>query len=197
MKLYRFLPFALVLFAGCKHSQDCPAFSEVDAAWLVYHDNDTAKFTNGAGSTITFVMGGKQLSSSYTEACGRGEPAGYYCKSCIAEASVSGTTDSVRGNGHKRLTISMRQEEGMDDLSIGIYDIHTRLQYNSATHQPEGNTTTVTLGGTTYGDVYFYEQDTLNANPVFNPVVSKIYYNRQFGILGFYDRQTHSLFYRE
>ena len=195
LKMYRYLLFCLVLLTACKHSQDCPGFDDRDAAWLVYHVNDTIKFTNAANDKIRFVTTQRNTDPSYSEVCHRGEPAGYYCKPCTSSASVSAVTDTLRRN-YYRINLEMLNPDG--NLSFAVYDNMGILDYDYDTHTVKSadKLDTLTLGGTLYHDVYFHEVDTL-LTFMTNTIVWKTYYNKQYGILGFYDRQTHSLFYRE
>jgi hypothetical protein len=55
----------------------------------------------------------------------------------------------------------------------------------------------LTLGNKTYYNIYVREVDTTYNNYTQQESVWKAYYNEQYGIVGFYDRQTQSLFYRE
>ncbi|MCW3086074.1 MAG: hypothetical protein JWP12_3440 [Bacteroidetes bacterium] len=198
LKMYRNLLFAVLLLSACKHSQDCPGFVGEDASWIAaYHNGDTAKFINAAGSKISFVMSAPSIDPSYTEECGRGEPMGTYCKPCSVDANIYGSSDTMRGNT-KHLSMGMHKGEEREPGSMyfEVFDITGILSFDYQTHLPQGATVlpTLVLGGTTYQDVYSAETDTTHHSNVF---VSKIYYNKQYGVLGFYDRTSHSLFYRE
>ncbi len=197
LKMYRYILFAAILLSACKHSQDCPGFVGADVAWLSYPNGDTAKFTDAAGNKISFHMQTSSVDPSYTEECGRGEPAGYYCKPCKAGANISGISDTMRRNTKwLQIALTRGDERTPGNIELSVFDYTGKLSFDYKTHQPQNANLlpTLTLGGTAYQDVYYTEADTTTPSMI---LISKIYYNKQFGILGFYDRQTHSLFYRE
>lgn len=201
MKMYRYLFIsAVVLLSACKHSQDCPGFTNEDTAWMVYDSGDTVKFVNAAGSRITFAIESQHIDPSYSEECGRGEPMGYYCRPCRISAGVTGASDTSRRNYKGLSTGLLKEDDHQEEFCVSVFDHYATFPFDFKTHSITSalSLDTLTLGGTLYRNVYVDETDTGSTSAVAaNILVWKIYYNKQFGILGFHDRQTNSVFYRQ
>jgi hypothetical protein len=196
MKMYRCFLLVVICFVSCKRSQDCPAYNSIDSEWLVYSIHDSIKFTNAANVKLLFVVQDKTTSAAYTEECLRGEPIGYYCKPCESSATMYAKSDSTRA-GTSGLDIDGAANT---NFHFQLFDNYASYDYNEQTHTLETADIldSILLGTTMYYQVYFHEEDTTNIAPYFrNALIWKTYYNKQFGFLGFYDRQSRSLFYRE
>ncbi len=196
--LYAFT--AVAIFTSCgTHTKDCPTLR--DLSWIVYNNNDTIRFTNANHSEISFVVNIKGQSASYTEDCEKESGNTYYCKPCYANAGATGNSDSSR-NQKFQISISTGNTDGGPNEGIyyvildgfGSFSINGTSTIVPNQYMTGQMYNTLTLGGTTYTDVYAGQQDTLTSPGV---MVWKSYYNKQYGILGFEDRQTHTLFYRE
>ena len=118
------------------------------------------------------------------------------------EYYVSGSSSTSRGRYHTlNISIGIFPPYDLNYQVLdcpGAFGISTTEMIPDTHLRPTGRVLdSVTLGGVTYTNVYTEEADTLGTIYVQPSSVWKTYYNKQYGVLGFEDRQTRSLFYRE
>ncbi len=196
-KYYSVLILGLFFFAGCDRNVTCPGFPDEFLSPINYSINDKLTYRDSAGSQIVFTVNEKFVQP-------KTEVHHDYYKNivCDAAANFNSTSDSFR-NGNNRFGISLSIADARHDSSeiIAEYNIlglnnkitvspSIIIQYGSA----DSLVHNLTLGGKNYNNVIVTEYDT-TLYP--GKIIWKMYYEKNSGIIGFEDKQTHSLYYRE
>ena len=203
MKKIIFVAILFLLYSCKCKNLSCPAFNSDYLSYLNFNINDTLKYVDSSGNMIKFIVTEKNLSSAYTEQCTRNGFGGCVC-GCGTNGHIIAISDSSRvGNNILKISINTSQnpndnsypESKVLDFQVfnfrGAFAI-ANVGYSS--FQKDSLIPSITLGSNTYTNVHFqqYPTNTVNLNSIIN-----VYYNQQYGILGFYDNQTHSFFYRQ
>ena len=185
-------------------------------SWFPYAVGDSIVFVDSTGKKIVFTVSNLSKSEDYERSCFRGE-IGCTCPSCDQTATAyehGYTTDSsmqiVNTQGmpvrtYNEISVSIDSvERGGYDLGYRIFDLSAGFSISPTFNLLINNDILIdslTLGNHTYTDVVVHQVDTtatISQNPIFNVYfVWKTYYSKQFGVVGFHDLKTHTLFYRK
>lgn len=214
MKIF-FGLFSLVFLYSC-HCDNllCPALDTRYASWINNSPGDTIRFINSAGSRIRFVVSRREISGNKESECNKISGYGCKCNNCDATGLMESVSDSSRQIIHPNPNVTSivrnlntfistvytaNGSSYMDTtttLSYSLFD-HTNTLKFSPDVVINANDTflpLVVLGNRTHLDVVVHQIDTVQYP---NQHVWKTYFNKQSGVVGFHDRLTNSLFYRE
>jgi hypothetical protein len=195
----------------------CPALESQYSAWLPYKAGDVITYSNGNGQEIQFTTSRYEVSEVKEQHCGPDGFGGCKCSDCPEPFSEvhAETSDSsrkiVNAQGQtakivRYLNIGIRKPNEKGDsvfLSYSIFDNNNSMAIGPSViiNSKDSLLPSITIGNRTYSNVITHEVDTLAkpyANPIYNVYfVWKSYYNKEFGIIAFYDLKTRSLFYRK
>jgi len=215
--------FALTLLScfyyACKCDNGvCPALEAQYAAWLPYKTNDIITYANDKGQEIQFTISRYALSEPKEQHCGPDGYGGCHCAECPDPSSeVFGeTADTSRqilnalgqstGTLNNTLYIYVNQPENKKDsvfLTYLICDHGNTMPIGPAVviNKKDSLLPSFIAGNRTYSEVITHEVDTTvmrYANPIYNVYyVWKSWYNKEYGIIAFYDLKTRSFFYRK
>jgi hypothetical protein len=203
----------VVLLNACK--SDCPNITctSLDIkykVWLPYNINDSIKFINNLGTEFLFRTKSIESSTESTQKCWPVPYGGcvcaqcdikpHYCNLLSSDTSrkefINGQQNTIIYNGIDVLVTSYNSNSEYVNLIYHVLD-----QYNSFVISPQivyqadySILPTYTIGSKTYTDVIVHQTDTSIVNYI--GFVWKSFYNKQYGVIAFEDRKTHSLFYR-
>ena len=210
--------FMLVLFYSC-HCDDktCAGFNKKYLDWLPYPVGDSIRFVNDVNDVIAFKAYNLFATEEKINHCTSVQSYGCKCDGCenIFASNSTETNDTSRkivdafGRTIQYFKYMNNEMNIVYPDSNNILLKYTILdQRNSFTISPalkinsgDSLLTSIVLGGKTYTDVIMHQVDTtliLSSNPIYNVYfVWKSYYTKQYGVVGFFDLKTHSLFYRK
>jgi len=195
----------------------CPALEPRYSAWLPHKAGDVITYSNGNGQEIQFTVSRYGVSEVKELHCGPDGFGGCHCPECPEPSSGlhAETSDTSRkivdalGQTAKivrYLNIEIRKPNEKNDsvfLSYSVFDNNNSMPVGPSViiNNKDSLLPSFTIGNHTYLNVITHEVDTL-AKPYGNPIynvyfVWKSYYNKEFGIIAFYDLKTRSLFYRK
>ncbi len=204
--IYVLMLLTLVQIFSCKcDNVVCADFNPDYLTWIKDSISDSLTFINSAGSRIKFIVTEKTASKGYVQEV-NSNWTGCHSLQCFGDANLKAVSDTSRGNNSIdiRLSTSEITQGGYGDneesrqLSYSIFDCYNSFIFAPTIKVHEGDyiLDSLVLGGNTYRDVIVSEIDTtISINLTRN--IWKTYFNNQNGVIGFFDRQTHSLFYRE
>lgn len=193
--------------------QTCPALSTKEEAWLFAREGDSIRYRNDAGDRIAFGIHERKASGSTTVDC-------FYDGIACSCHDCPETTGSISGRTPDSSRLQTDTAGNLVyvvnnySMSIGGYG---RVSYavlghsNSFRRTSDSSITTFSndsilpnfsIGSRTYQDVVVHHVDTTvnpapqypNSNYVYYVLSS--YYNKESGIIAFYDLKTGSMFYR-
>ncbi len=202
MKNFKFIIgfIAFCFLYSCKcHDITCPAFSTSDLAYINFNINDTLKYINSYGNTLQFIVTEKNTSASYNESCSN-DFGGCYCIMCGTNGNIKAISDSSRNNiNYLKISRSTGKDIGGSySLAFNVFNFSGELNPDAPGENygfpKDSLISSIILGSSSYSNVHFQQTDTISNN--INGIIN-VYYTKQFGIIGFYDRQTHSLYYRQ
>jgi hypothetical protein len=195
----------------------CPALDAQYSAWLPYQAGDVITYSNGNGQEIQFTVTRYVVSEVKEQHCTPDHFGGCHCADCPEPSSDvhAETSDTSRkivdaqGRTIKidnYLNIGIGKPSEKSDsvfLSYSVFDNNNSMPVGPSViiNGKDSLLASFTIGNHTYSNVIKHEVDTL-AKPYRNPsynvyFVWKSYYNKEFGIIAFYDLKTRSLFYRK
>jgi hypothetical protein len=206
----------LVILSICFYSCDpgnitCPGLEPEFSEWLPYKANDIVIYVDSNGQEIKFVVNKYELSTTKTLDCGPNGLGGSKCPTCPQRySSVNASSqDTSRQKGkiiYRNLNSSVGKREGKNDsvyLSYYVFDHSNDLTISPSLipNSTDSILPTFSAGGRTYSNVIVHQVDT-TATPYSNPIynvyfVWKSYYNKEFGVIAFYDLKTRTFFYRK
>ncbi|MEO8150226.1 MAG: hypothetical protein ABI723_21510 [Bacteroidia bacterium] len=206
MKKLKYLTGLLLLMqiysCNCDKKYNCGALSDDSFTWLNQNINDTMMYENSAGQHYKFVVNSKTISPAYeAQACKHGE-VGCGCDYlCEANGGFYAECDSTLNN---LKSYSVNIEESGDNktilssiLTYQIFDFINKIDVTNPSNLNQGDSllSTLQLGNHTYSNVYVQMIDTLISYNQ-NKKIWKAYYSKSTGLIGFHDRQSQTLFYR-
>jgi hypothetical protein len=205
-----------LLFLYSCHCDDllCPALDTRYAGWINNAQGDTIRFINSAGSRIRFVVIRREISGNKESDCNNVSGYGCKCNDCDATGLMEAVSDSSRVVIHPNPNVTTivknlntfiataytangsSYTDTSTTLSYSIFDHANTINFNPEVVINPGDTflPSVVLGSKTHSDVIVHLVDTIQYP---NQHVWKTYFNKQSGMVGFHDRRTNSLFYRE
>lgn len=190
----------LLVGCDCDTTYTCPEVREKYTYLICNEVGDTLEYVNGVGDTLTFAVVHEYKSPAYTRSCGRGEPAGCYCRECEATISFRAKCDtSYASNNGYSISINETNQEGKTTLSSfhQILFLNFRATFNLLDTMKINPTPlfspVLQLQGKTFYNVYFFSSDTTNASSALLPVW-EIYYTKNEGVIAFNERKFHSQF---
>lgn len=206
----------LTLIIGCKCGDiTCPPIRPEYLEWNPFIKGDVIRFENALGHTVEFKFISNTASGVNSLECDFKGIGKCNCPTCITIASSShaattdttwrvNTTDSTWYD-YKELFIEVLKLDEYNDSMILNYSILD--QHNTFSIGPSiavrGNDSILpsfTVNSETYFNVIVHQTDTLiiHQNPIHDiDFVFKSYYNKEYGIIAFYELKTQSLFYRK
>ncbi len=194
-----------ILFYGCDCDQkfDCGTLSNESLAWLNQNLHDTITFVNDDGDRIKFIVNAKSLSQPVNDiqAC-KGGPVFCSCDfSCQANGRFYAVTDSAINNSRSySIDIDesgIQDKNSFADLTYSIFDFTYKFQIKTFKLNDKDSTLNyLQLGIHTYSDVYVQSIDTLKQYYQFKKIW-KAYFTKSLGVVGFRNRQTQTLYYRD
>jgi hypothetical protein len=216
--------FALIVFVclyyACKcDNKPCPGLDAQFSAWLPYQQGDIITYANDSGQEIQFTVNRYEVSAPITEVpCHADSYGGCHCADCpnLSNEVFGETTDTSRrivnaaGQSTKvlnnTLSIYVRQ---VDDYGKAVHvnyticDHFNELPIYPSVTPDKGDSLlpSFAAGNHTYSNVITHQVDTTvkrYGNPIYNVYyVWKSYYNKEYGVIAFYDLKTNSFFYRK
>lgn len=199
---------------------NCPGLEAKYLAFMSSHKGDNIKFINNAGNTVSFDIIRSDSTAPHTNPCGPDGLGGCKCVDCkYTDASSYGsTTDSswslIDSLGHVihtfnglSLSINFGYTDSIFYSGAAIYKILDHIgaipiDQGAALYGNDSLVTSVTLGTRTFDSVYIHHTDTTVPPAHHYPhtqdkyFVITSYFTKKYGIVGFYDLRTQSLFYR-
>jgi hypothetical protein len=195
------LALAMLNACDCNKTNNCGALSEEGLASLIFKVSDTVRFENAAGSKIVFVTQSRSSTPAYSqEACKSNEFAGCDCSyHCSANGStMAQSTTSLNGNNIYFIRID-EESEGKtwksSRLLFSLFDFgSSNIDLKDPTHLNAGDSilSSIQLGNHVYTNVYTFTRDTL-LYP--NISIWKAYFTTVDGVVGFRERDGHSLYF--
>ena len=219
-----FLGIVVSTFISCKCKDNfCPGLDSKYVSYFNVTEGDSIKFINSTGNRMSFQVKFREITESKITECG---PNGLLGCSCVGCGDISGfygafTKDSSRFQTDslgKILPAHINLGSGIRILEKNYLDIDTvRLRYGILDHE---NTITInpvlklysndsllsnfSVGGNNYNNVIMHKTDTTKTPQAYLYVprlkfkfyVTKSYFNKEKGIIAFFDNFTNSLFYR-
>ena len=216
--IFLFLVTSLIVSCHCD-DMTCQGLKPELAAWIPNRVGDSIKFTNGTGNEILFKVINYDIAVTKNVDC-HPESLGCYCPNCAEETSAYNavTTDTswalIDSLGNTLRTYQYMGARVLEygnfpdashSFSYGVFD-HSNIigidsNFNIKLSGNDSLLSNFTIGARTYTNVVVHETDT--ASPPHYPhllyryFVIKSYYNKEYGVIAFYDLLTQSLFYRE
>jgi hypothetical protein len=191
---------AIVYSCDCDKTNNCGALSEEGLASLIFDVNDTVRFENAIGNKIEFVTQSRTSTPAYSqEACKKNGFGGCDCSShCSANGStMAQSTTSLNSNNLYIIRID-EETEGKTwssrNLFFYILDYgSSHINLTDPTHIDTGDSllTSIQLGNHVYNNVYTFTRDTVQYP---NVSVWKAYFTTTDGVVGFRERDTHTLY---
>lgn len=181
-------------FSGCDCDKQfhCGAVSADNAAWIHGKAGDTLLFADGLNDTISIkILNVTESQPKDYNPCKKNELGGCDCEErCSVNKSFFGQSDSAGGKAgtfsQNNLEETVGKISSLSKINYYVFDFWGDLTLTNPIHLEQGDTLypNLTLGNTTYTDVYMLQRDTTNINFV-NNKVNKIYITKSDGIVGF------------
>ena len=204
-----------LFFYGCKcHDVTCAGFDSRYSEWLPYKKGDTINFVNASGTKITFILKKVSLTAEQTYECFGNGLAGCRCHECefgrgyikaeTEDTSYKTTSSWGTTTYFQDIFISIDNNHKVEDsvkLYYSILDQGSYVYISPMSKVKNGDSlfSSLTINNLIYYNVVLHQIDTsIPPNPLYGVYfVWKLYYNKEFGIIAFFDLKTNSLFYRE
>jgi hypothetical protein len=216
MKYILALALAVSLYACDCGEKDCRGVPPEHNQWLPYELGEKVSFINGNGQQIDFNISQYNLGLPSIIDCGQSRGSGCRCAECPDPiSSTSGTTtdlsrsivtttgQTVRTFNAISTAITLRDSSDTAYVSYTVFDHSNKFAIAPGVtlNTRDSLLPSYTVGNVTYPNVIVHEVDTL-ATPYGNPIynvyfVWKSWYNKDHGVIAFYDLKTRSLFYRK
>lgn len=204
-KLLIFLLSVAAISCNCEKEYHCETLTTESSAWIPQNTQDTIRFKNEFGVEIKYTDFYVNQSVPYdASACMRTGLGFCQCdRSCEARSwfkSIS--TDFFSGYNLYGIfiteTSNNEARQLTSQLDYTIFDFANKIDILNPTSLSLGDSllSTLQLGGQNYDGVYVQTLDTLTSTNQ-NLVVWKAYYTKSHGVIGFRERQTQTLFYRD
>jgi hypothetical protein len=188
---------------NCDKKYNCGTLSDDALSWLNQNQNDTIKFVNTIGQHLKFVVISRMVSSPYeAQACKHG---GVGCSCdyrCNANGRFYALSDSAINN-FQNYSVDIEEESDnkyktSSNLTFAILGFISKIDINNPTQLNSGDSllSTLQMGNGTYSNVYAQMIDTLSSYNQ-NKAIWKTYFTKSLGVVGFRDRQSQTLYYRE
>ena len=202
LNLYLIILVLVMLSAcNCDKTNNCGALSEEGLASLVFNVDDTVRFENVSGGKIEFITKSKTSTPAYSEqGCKKNEFAGCDCNShCSANGStMAQSTTSLNGSNLYFIRVDEEAEGKIwkkSTLMFNIFDFgSSSIDLKDPTHLEIGDSLLASkqIGNHLYSNVYIFTRDTFQYP---NMSIWKVYYTNTDGVVGFRERDGHSLYY--
>ncbi len=189
----------------CKDRYDCPSLSTGELALLNYTSADTIKFINAVGQFLIFPFENTSVSQPYSAQACKQADIGCSCDyTCESTGSALFIGDSTR-NGTRSLSYDIKEtgrsfgEYSASSLvfTFDVFDFSGKINLIDSLLLFPGDSlaSSISLGNHTYSNVHVVAYDT---SQVYfqNKKIWKVYFTKTDGIIGFWDRQTQTVFYR-
>lgn len=197
--------FLLSTFSSCKcdKTYQCPSLSDDGLSCLNQNTGDTLKFINADGNSFAFIINLKYIKPGYeSKACRHGE-LGCSCDySCESNGHLAGNSDSSV-NGQSSYYININENSDHSYKTAGflwytVFDFYGKSIDLLNTQMAAGDSllSAIQLGNHSYTNVFVQSVDT-TSNLHHNRRMWKAYFTKANGIIGFWDRQSRTLYYRE
>ncbi len=190
---------------NCDKKYSCPALSSEGQIWLSNNKNDSIIFINDAGNLIRFIINAKSTTPSYDAPACKGGEFGCSCDyDCEANGNITGYGNvSIGGQSSYFIKVTETSQSAGKfqtgfNINFNIFDFFGKQidLLNPNLNIGDSLLNSAQIGNNTYSQVYVQSIDTLN-NFNLNKKIWKTYFTKANGIVGFWDRQSHTLYYRE
>ena len=196
----------MLFLMSCGHN--CPDYHclslPAEFHHLIIKHSDSLTFRNISGEEIKFNVNSSEIAyhSNTFDDCGGCPPQGLFFS--ITDDLSRVVKDSLGSQDQIFNSLLVRiGGANIYNYNCDLFGSHCTIQIHP--YLPVGDNQEyvqeVSMGGEIYKNVVIHEFDTNSQNPQFHSAlpkhfVWKVYANKEFGIVGFYDLQTNSLFYR-
>ena len=185
---------AITIGAGCECKRTCPGFNENNLGYIPYNSGDKIHYRNDNGSEIVFDVT-ERVYDHAAHPKDMIQPDG----SCdVAACGVVGARMLATGNTSRSNSnaLEVHMAEGITDAtcSYKLLDFDAVFTIANGLGGMSGDlmVPNLQLGNGQYNNVLITTADTI-VHP--SQQIWQVYFCKDGGIIGFRDRQTHSLFY--
>lgn len=190
-------------YCGCG-SNKCPKATLKAQSFLPnYKEKDVIKFKNSKGQSIAFSIQSKTNELQQKREC-KNTGYGCYCYGCTATVLWEASANvSIKNRNNYKHTITEDNTVCVCDtfriqMLVELYDFYVRgtvVGEEMIPEYPDSTLINYTLGGRVYPKLYSVPRDTLRGG--YNEGVWKVYMTPKSEIVGFWDRTSKTLFYKE
>jgi hypothetical protein len=188
----------------CDDTFHCPAFDASTVPYALPAEGDSFSFRNSAGLRIAVINNAAPfLSPTYRASTKQNLFGGCNVEPCDARASFEAKSTTFR-NGSNVLSLqymisSDARSTTWRKINSGgaVFDYRFAMDETSLVDESDDTTLYALMVGTrSYDTVLVKQRDTVGISPD-SLAIWRVFIHRPEGVVGFEDRQTGSLFYRE
>jgi len=216
--MFRFIIYInllfLLLITGCKCKNKttlCIGINPKYAKLIRYRTNDSIVYSNNNAESISFMVKTyNSINNNYLKDC-KDSMFGCICEPCTTNASFSATSldsawvwvDSVGNqNNYHKMGYMVTDNVNNATLNFDIAHLYYKLLFPYKNlDMNQKLIPNITLGSKNYTDVILIQIDTSNFSTGIyrtqNHFMTKLYFQAEYGIIGFHDIKSNSLFYLE
>ena len=196
---------ALLTTASCRCDslERCPAFDAASVPYSLPNAGDSLHFQNGTGTQLVFVAAAPFTSPGYEVYTKRGLFGECVVEDCDARAS-SEAVSSANRNGTSVLAlqymITSDAETGIRNQtqsSGSVFDYRFAMDETPLVNEHDDTTLFAHPLGTRNYDTLMVKQRDTTGTTADSIAIWRVYIHRPEGVVGFEDRLTGSLFFRE